>query len=284
MSENLLPPTPAINDWLVQATKQLESAGISTARLDAELILTHTLRKGRTYLHAHADDLLDERQHEVANARLSLRKERVPVAYIIGHKEFYGHRFHVTSATLIPRPESEALINLLAMTERQQSLLSETRRLVDVGTGSGILGITAKLNFPSLSVTLIDDSRHALQVAEKNATALHADVAFLQSDLLEAYPFSADVIVANLPYVDMEWERSPETEHEPAHALFAQLHGLALIFRLIEQTREKLANGGSLILEADPEQHDEIIKYAAKYGLLHQETNDYGLLLNKVSA
>lgn len=284
MNENLLPPTPAISVWLAWATSQLQAVDIRTARLDAELILTHTLRSSRTYLHAHNDDLLNERQHEIANARLRLRAERVPVAYIIGHKEFYGRQFHVTSATLIPRPESESLIELLKETLRQQSLLDQPKRLVDVGTGSGILGITAKLEYPELDVTLIDDSRHALLVAEKNAKVLEAAATTLRSDLLSAYPYQADIILANLPYVDPEWERSPETDHEPAHALFANQKGLALIYRLIDQTKSSLVLGGSLILEADPEQHPAIISYGQQRGLLHQMTNDYGVLLIKTTA
>jgi len=281
MSENLLPPTPEIKQWLDWATAQLQAVGISTARLDAELILTHTLRQSRTFLHAHDDAVLTERQHEIADARLRLRKERVPVAYIIGHKEFYGRQFHVTSATLIPRPESEALIDLLRESQNQQTLLDEPRRLVDVGTGSGILGITAKLLFPSLDVTLVDDSRHALLVAEKNAASLKSDVALLRSDLLSAYPFTANIIIANLPYVDPEWERSPETDHEPEHALFAAQQGLALIFRLIDETSDKLAAGGLLLLEADPEQHPAIIRYGEANGLTHTATKEYAVLLTK---
>lgn len=284
MNENLLPPTPAISVWLAWATSQLQAVDIRTARLDAELILTHTLRSSRTYLHAHNDDLLNERQHEIANARLRLRAERVPVAYIIGHKEFYGRQFHVTSATLIPRPESESLIDLLKKTLQQQSLIDQPRRLVDVGTGSGILGITAKLLYPELDVMLIDDSRHALLVAEKNAKVLEASVTTLRSDLLSAYPYQVDIILANLPYVDPEWERSPETDHEPAHALFAQQKGLALIYRLIDQTKSSLVVGGSLILEADPEQHPAIISYAQQRGFLRQITEDYGVLLIKTTA
>lgn len=281
MNENLLPPTPEINEWLVWASNQLNTAGITTARLDAELILTHTLRQSRTYLHAHGDEKLDERQHEIADARLRLRKERIPVAYIIGHKEFYGRSFHVTSATLIPRPESEALIDLLKQSLQQQLLIEQSKRLVDVGTGSGILGITAKLLYPEIDVTLIDDSRHALLIAEKNAKVLKADVTILRSDLLQAYPYSADIIIANLPYVDPEWERSPETEHEPSHALFAQQNGLSLIYKLLDQTHDKLAPGGTMILEADPEQHPAIIKYAASRALSHQTTKDYALLFKK---
>lgn len=284
MSENSPPQTLAINDWLADATRQLVLATIPSARLDSELILAHTLRKTRSYLHAHPEEALSDRSIEIANARLSLRLGRVPVAYIIGHKEFYGHQFSVTTATLIPRPESEILIELLKkVVPRNASLLKENLRLVDVGTGSGALGITAKLLYPELNVSLVDISRHALKIAEKNAKDLAVDVSIAHSNLLANHPFTANIIIANLPYVDIEWERSPETEHEPAEALFAANHGKALIYELLVQTKDKLINGGSLLLEADPEQHDAIIAEAKKYGLLLSEQDGYGLLLEKIA-
>lgn len=283
MNENL-PSALTVNDWLAQATRQLVFNDIPSARLDAELLLAHTVRQPRTWLHGHGDDELDDRMIEIANARLDLRLDRVPIAYIIGHKEFYSRRFKVTTATLIPRPESESLIELLkhALPKNESLLKERSLRLVDVGTGSGVLGITAKLEFPELDVTITDVSRHALKVATQNAANLHADVTSLQSNLLAEYPFIADIIIANLPYVDVEWERSPETDHEPASALFAEKHGLALIFDLLIQTKTKLANGGKLILEADPEQHPAIIAEAIKNGLVHTETDGYGILLEKL--
>jgi release factor glutamine methyltransferase len=236
--------------------------------LDAEIILAHTLQHTRTYLHAHGDELLTARQAEIADARLHLRLERTPVAYIIGHKEFYGHMFKVTPSTLIPRPESETMIELLLEAEQQTQLpLQARRRLVDVGTGSGCLGISAKLALPELNVTLIDVSRYALKVAEENARTLKADVQLMQSNLLTQYPFTAQYVLANLPYVDPEWERSPETNYEPDLALFAEHHGLALIDRLIEQTPDRLASGGHLFIEADPRQHPTIIQTAKRQGL-----------------
>ncbi|MES2630880.1 MAG: peptide chain release factor N(5)-glutamine methyltransferase [Patescibacteria group bacterium] len=274
----------SVSDWLAEATHQLVFANIPSARLDAELLLAHTLREGRTWLHGHGDEPLSDRMVEIANARLDLRLDRVPVAYIIGHKEFYGRRFKVNTATLIPRPESESLIELLgnALPKNYSLLKERALRLVDVGTGSGILGITAKLQYPELDVTITDISRHALKVAQSNAESLEADVTSLQSNLLANYPFVADIVIANLPYVDPEWERSPETEHEPADALFADKNGLALIYELLTQTKSKLVIGGTLILEADPQQHPDIIKEAIKNGLVHIETIEYGLLFEKL--
>ena len=274
-----------IDNWLTEATRQLTDAQIPSARLDAELILSHTLRKTRTWLHGHNDEILESRSKEIANARLDLRLDRVPVAYIIGHKEFYGRTFKVTTATLIPRPESEDLIELLkeAVPKNEKLLNDRALRLVDVGTGSGSLGITAKLEHPELDVTLLDISRHALKIAEENAASHKATVTLARSDLLAAYPLVTDIIIANLPYVDIQWERSPETDHEPTEALFAANNGLALILELIIQTKEKLALGGKLILEADPEQHAEIKKQASKYGLIHVSTLGYGLLFDKLA-
>lgn len=274
-----------IQQWLTQAAAALKEVGIASARLDAELLLAHTLRKPRTWLHAHSTDELTERHYHIAEARLDLRRDRVPVAYIIGHKEFYGRPFKVTTATLIPRPETEDLLELIqkALPKNASLLPTEPHRLVDVGTGTGILGITAKLEFPELSVTLLDVSRHALQVAEENARRLEADVLCLQSDLLAQYPYTADTIVANLPYVSTEWERSPETDHEPELALFAANDGKALIYKLLDQTTTVLKVNGHIILEADPEQHEAIIAHAAPLKLIHIDTNGYGLLLQKIA-
>lgn len=258
----------SIDQWLKSAAKQLTDTGISSGRLDAELILTHTLRKNRTYLHAHGDEEIDPRYLDILSTRLDLRTERVPIAYIIGHKEFFGRRFKVTPSTLIPRPESEVMIELLLKDARQPELPlpDSAPRLVDVGTGSGCLGITAKLELPEANVTLLDISRHALTVAEDNAKQLKADVHVIKSNLLQAYPFQADFILANLPYVDQSWDLPLDISHEPKIALFAENQGLALIYRLLEESLNRLTPSGIIYIEADTRQHDSIIKYASTQG------------------
>jgi release factor glutamine methyltransferase len=267
---------PAIETWLVDAARQLEAIDIPSARLDSEIILSHTIRKPRTYLHAHPEEELSHRHVDIADARLLLRLDHVPIAYIIGHKEFYGHRFNVTSATLIPRPESETMIDILVeLTDKDAHL-----HLVDIGTGSGCLGISAKLALPNLDVGLVDNSRHALRIAEQNAELLKAEVTILQGDLLSAYPMTPNIILANLPYVDPEWEVSKETTYEPDQALFASGNGLALIKKLIGQTN-LLANEGFLYLEADLRQHNDIIKDAAIHGLKLVKQQGYILVFQK---
>jgi len=259
-----------ISAWLKQATDELADELLPSPRLDAEIILAHTIRHPRTYLHAHGDDTLSPRDEDIANARIELRKDRVPVAYIIGHKEFYGRRFVVSPAVLIPRPESEQLIDML------QTLLPSSAelpgvvetRLVDIGTGSGCLGITAKLLFPQFDVALVDSSRHALTIAEKNARLLNANVETFVSALLTNYPYAPDIILANLPYVDRSWDyQSPELANEPAEALYADDGGMSVIKRCIEQVEVRAKPGALLLLEADPSQLDAISAYAKQHGL-----------------
>ena len=270
-----------ISEWLKIATKSLKTANIPSARLDAELILANTLRKNRTYLHAHLDEEIDPRRFDIANARLDLRLDRVPIAYILGYKEFYGRRFTVSPSVLIPRPESEDLISLFL--ELTASEIAE-KVLIDVGTGSGCLGITAKLERSNLSVILSDISKPALNIAEKNANALNADVHIQQQSLLNGQLKPVDYIFANLPYVDENWDVSPELQYEPEIALFAEDEGLKLILQLISQAPKCLTPDGLLFIEADPQQHNRIIDEATKKGFIKERISNYILVLRFVGA
>lgn len=284
MNENSQQPMPnTYESWLEEASIVLKKHGIPTPRLDAEIILAHTIRKSRTYIHAHVNDVLSDRDSEIANARIDLRTDRVPIAYIIGHKEFYGRRFSVSSSTLIPRPESEAVISLASsLLPSNLSLFDDDYRVVDVGCGSGNLGITMKLEHPELDVTLVDISPYALKVAASNASRLRADVRMIRSDLLSDYPFRPDMVIANLPYVDPVWQRSPETDHEPSLALFADDGGMALIKRLVDQTAPLQHSGSFIVIEADPDQHAPLTTYALKRGYELVSTLDYALALKKI--
>jgi len=265
MNANLQPQTPAIKDWLTDAKNQLSTVGISNSHLDAEIILAHSISKSRTYLHANPEQIISASQIKTANLNLDKRLSRLPIAYIIGHKEFYGRDFIVSPATLIPRPESEDIIDLLKEV-LASNLISHfptpNPQLVDIGTGCGCLGITAKLEFPSIDVTLIDISADTLKVAKQNTKKLLANVTIIQSDLLQNYYKKADIIIANLPYVVKTWNRSPETDHEPTMALFANDQGMSTNKKLIVQAKSSLTPGGYLIIEADPTQHISLIKYA----------------------
>lgn len=248
---------------------QLQQVGITTARLDAELILEFTSKKTRTYLHGHSQDILPKSVLKKSNKLLKQRLKYIPIAYIIGNKEFYGHNFLVTSNVLIPRPESEAIVELV-----KGVLDEDTKTLIDVGTGSGCLGISIKIECPSLEVTLSDINRSALKIAKLNSNKLNAKVDIVHSDLLNGLSKNFDIIVANLPYVDKTWEVSRETKYEPNQALYASDGGLQLIKKLISTSTSKY-----LILESDPRQQQQIIEYAKKYSYKLQKKTDYVVCL-----
>lgn len=267
---------PTYDDWLREATRFLQQHDITSARLDAELILAHTIRKQRTYLHAHGDEVLSDRHAEIARARLELRSHNTPIAYIIGHKEFYGRIFKTTPAALIPRPESESIIKLLQdIISHDKSLNLQNTHLIDVGTGTGCLGITAKLEWPWIDVTLIDNSSHALNLAKQNATLLKANVNTIKNNLLGGYGMPVDIIIANLPYVDHSWEVSPDTQAEPPEALYAKEGGLQLIFRLLDQAALLLRTGGYVLIESDPRQQNAIIRHSESLQLNHVQTEGF---------
>jgi release factor glutamine methyltransferase len=167
-----------------------------------------------------------------------------PLAYILGYREFYSRRFTANPSVLIPRQETETLVEVLLR------LTPEGGKVIDVGTGSGCIAITAKLERPDLQVTGVDISDEALETARKNAAQLGAAVEFYISDLFESVEGMFDVIVSNPPYVADGAMLAPEVrDHEPARALFAGPHGLAIYERIAASARPKLAPEGALILE-----------------------------------
>ena len=267
-----------IRAWVRRAADSLADAMVPSALLDAELILAETLRRPRTYLHAHPDEVIDPRRIDIAEARLRLRLDRVPLAYILGYKEFYGRKFIVSPAVLVPRPESEDMISLFLEMTNHRNLAHST--LIDVGTGSGCLGITAKLEKPQLSVILSDVSKKALNIAQKNAELHNVNVKIQHRSLLNELFEPIDIIFANLPYVDKNWEVSPELRHEPSEALFAKNGGLELIYRLILQAPQHLTHNGLIFIEADPEQHKSIIDQAQPHFTCIRQTG-YVIALQK---
>lgn len=258
---------------LADAKKQLEQAEIPSYSLDAELLLSVCLKKNRQWLVSHQDDNIGEEKYSQFKTWLKRRLNREPIAYITGKKDFYGHEFFVTPDVLVPRPETEDLVDLAL----QLITTGENTRVIDVGTGSGCVGITLKLERPSWDMTVSDISSAALTVARQNAVNLASEVTITQSDILASFPVaqSFNLIVANLPYVDKSWTTSPELKHEPASALYADDGGLELIFKLIDKAPSHLVKNGHLLLEADPDQHAKIINRAKIVNLEHVSTLGY---------
>ena len=211
-------------------------------------------------------------------------------AYKEGVQDFYGRDFVVSPDVLIPRPETEAIIDevlLLAGKPYLPGMKAPERKLpnapliLDVGTGSGCIAITLKKELPEAKVVGLDISSGALRVARLNAEKLEAKVDFVGSDLLRSYSGrKSDVIVANLPYVDENWEWLDKKAlgFEPEIALYAGNHGLELIFRLIDEAKGLCK---WLILEADPCQHEQIIDFAGAAGFTYEKTSGFALVFHK---
>ena len=283
MNVNSQLPTPtSINDWLKYAIRRLIAGNIPSASLDAELILAHELNTNRTYLHAHYDGLLDKKIISNANKSLNRRLKRIPIAYIYNQKEFYGRNFEVSSATLIPRPESEQMIECLKKLFITGELkLFNNLKLIDVGTGCGALGITAKLELPTLQVTLTDISQLALKIAERNSKKMSASVNIARGNLLENYIQTPDIILANLPYVNPDWNYLKDIDYEPPLALYAGNDGKELIEKLLIQSSKQLKNNGFIFIEADPRQHNSLIKFADKLSLKKYSQTGYIITFKK---
>ncbi|MCA9334970.1 HemK family protein methyltransferase, partial [Candidatus Saccharibacteria bacterium] len=177
---------------------------------------------------------------------------------------------------LIPRPESETIITIASdIISSKLSSSTEKIKLIDVGTGTGCLGITLQLEHPDIDVTLIDNSLHALNLAKENAVLLKASVHPIKNNLLSDLTTPTDIIIANLPYVDKSWTVSPDTQFEPDEALYASNGGLFLIFRLLDQATLTLKPGGYILIESDPRQQNDIITHAQSIRFTHIKTEGY---------
>jgi release factor glutamine methyltransferase len=244
------------------ATAQLAPG--STARRDAELLLMHVTQLTRAGLLTHPDRQLTERQLTAYQQAVGRRVRQEPVQYITGSQEFYGRPFAVSPAVLIPRPETEHLIEAaLALEPRPKTIL-------DIGTGSGILAVTLALEIPAAAVTAVDISPDALVISRQNAESLNApdQIRFLKSDLFSAIGQEQyDCIVSNPPYVAATEPLEPQVrDYEPATALYAGPDGLAIYRRLIPQAAEHLAPGGYLLLEIGQGQRGAIAELLIESG------------------
>ena len=246
-----------VREFLHQTQHTLEASGIPDARLEAEVMLMNVMQMPRQGLFSQQETEGSAQQETELAQMLERRLKREPLAYILGYKEFYGVNLLVTSRVMIPRPETEALVEHTLF----MSLMGmETRELViaDVGTGSGAIAVNLAIHLPAARIYALDNADAVLDVASYNIRAHNvADRATLcKGDLLEPLPEPADLIVANLPYIPSERipTLQPEIQWEPREALDGGLDGLDLIRRLLTQATEKLKEHGVILLELDPEQ------------------------------
>ena len=259
-------PTILRDVWLSGAA-DLESAEIDDARFEAEVLLRHATGLSRAQLYASLTDEVDPAAQERFRAAVAERTSRKPLAYITGTREFYRLEFRVTPDVLIPRPESELLVDAALDHMRQARI--RTAQVADVGAGSGAVGIALARHRRGVNLICSDVSRDALLVARDNAQRLlrRTRASFIQGDLLTPLPGPFHCVVANLPYIPEGRldELEPEVaKHEPRIALTPGTQGTELVLRLITQLPSRLHPNGIAVLEVDPGQESAIADAAAQ--------------------
>jgi release factor glutamine methyltransferase len=258
----------SVHEHISEAREALVRAGLTveSARIDAEVLARHALGWDRARLVADGRDPMPPDVGQRFAALIERRATYEPVAFITGHREFWGLDFDVSPDVLIPRPETELIIE--AVCERRRNR-ADVRTIVDVGTGSGCLAISLAREFPDARVVATDISAAALTVAARNASRHRVDrqVTFVRGDLLEPVQGPVDVIVSNPPYVPAGVELSPDiVRFEPSVALYSGHDGLTLVKRLVGCAAARLAPDGLFVTEFGFGQDDEVVAFAHAAG------------------
>lgn len=260
--------TMTINQFLNEALTKLKSS--SSPRLDSLLMLETTTDKDRAWILAHQDAALSQLQQLALQQMLARRLRHEPMAYIIGQAEFYGRSFYVDNRVLVPRPESETLIEMLQLID-----LGLEPVIVDVGTGSGALGITAALELPVSHVKLVDIDKGCLAVAKQNAARHKANVEIILSNLLDGlHGQKIDVLLCNLPYVPDDFTVNSAAKHEPELAIYGGQNGLDLYRKLFSQIAGG-ANPRYVLTESLPTQHHKLAIIARDHGYEQTRQDDF---------
>src|SRR5205823_11641678 len=246
-----------IHQALEKATLSLAQADQTNARLDAQVLLSHTLHTERSFLYAYPEQVLTSEQEQQYQTLIERRSRGEPIAYLTGHKEFYGLDFLVDKRVLIPRPETELLVEAALNSCRTMFDAGRTPIVADIGTGSGAIPVTLAVLEPRLPyLYACDISTDALDVASLSCQRHHVEdrVRLLQGDLLAPLPEPVDILTANLPYVGTEEMAllTPDVrDYEPQVALFSGTHGLDLLQRFFttDQQSGKMKETALILLE-----------------------------------
>ncbi|MDR2777007.1 MAG: peptide chain release factor N(5)-glutamine methyltransferase [Puniceicoccales bacterium] len=256
---------PSLAEVLKQSEDFLKSKGIAAAKLDAELLLSYLFRCNRLSLRLRLHDSMEEHLLPQLQQLLFRRGNREPLQYIVGEVDFYGLSIIVDRNVLIPRHETEELIDIIISHFGNRPIGS----ILDLGTGSGAIGLALAKHFPKANILAVDASQNALSTAQKNAIGNEiTNIRFMVSDWLEGIDGTFDMIISNPPYLtDEEFENAQDEikKFEPKSALVSQNNGLADIFKIIGTAGRSLTKDGILILETNGSQHESIASFAKNY-------------------
>lgn len=251
-------------------------------------LLLAILQKNTSFLISHSDYLLTQSQYDAYQTGLNKLKNGMPLAYVIGRQGFWRHEFLVNQHTLIPRPDTEVLVEtILNLAEKMdKNSLSENINLLDLGTGSGCIAISLAFEKPNWQITAVDLSQNALQIAQQNAVQIGVNhVKFLQGDWYQALTLTAeqtspqkfDIIVSNPPYIDRADAHLADLTDEPLTALVADNQGLADIEKIVQGSGVFLQPSGLLAIEHGYDQAQAVQSIFAQYGFTDITTvQDYG--------
>lgn len=263
---------------LDKSVQYLEKNDIQEGKLIAEIVFSHVLNIDRMMLFTkYRDDVEDEEIEKIRYFIQKIGREKFPVQYLLNEQEFYGRKFYVDKGVLIPRQDTEILVEKMIDTLKDKVLKNEIHpKILDIGVGSGIIGITAALEIESSYVLGVDISDKALETAQKNKEILKvSNIKFLKSDLFENVEFREfDMIVSNPPYISLNEVgiMSDDTLlHEPSEALFAENDGLYFYYEICQKASDYLADFGYLLFEIGYKQGKNVVKIMASSGFKNIE-------------
>jgi len=248
-------------NWLEETRKSLQNFSQDPG-LDAQILLLHELGKNKSWLWAHPEYELKPGSIASLQNQINKARQGEPIPYIIGHWEFYALDFLITPDVLIPRPETEMMVDMaLGWIKKQEG----SKRVLDMGTGSGCVAVSVALNSLNVSVVGVDSSKNALELAQKNAEKFHVEtrIQFLQSDLFSNVDERFDLICANLPYIPTcELSSLPVSKFEPNIALDGGEEGLAVISAFLKDAGSFVTLPGLILCEYGIGQEEKVKKMA----------------------
>ncbi|MGI9353108.1 MAG: peptide chain release factor N(5)-glutamine methyltransferase [Rhizobiaceae bacterium] len=263
-----MPDQPTIETWIRQAAKRLAERKIPTPDLDAKILLCEATGLSSAGIISNSRELLDAENVIRAEAFLQRRESGEPVHRILGRREFYGREFQLSADTLVPRPDTETLIEVVL---GQMKNVGENVNILDIGTGSGVIAVTLAAELPAARVVASDISPNALSTAAENANrhGVECRIEFILSDVYSKINGQFDFIVSNPPYIPNGEIDTLENEvrlHDPYRALAGGEDGLNFYHTIFSEGRKHLSDSGVIILETGANQSDAVCALAAAHG------------------